>query len=172
MTEVGHTLTGAAIGVLCMPGKVSKRQRILHIAAFMLIATIPDWPLKSWGHDRYYFSHSFFVTLLFISLLFLIFFFSQKPRKKIGGWPVIMSGFLAWLSHLLLDSFYNHGKGIAIYWPFSKARLALPLPWFDVGTGSFAHLMQVFLIEFISYLPLLLLALLIRQQAFKIISAR
>ena len=187
MTEVGHVITGAAIGVLCMPEKINTRQNILHITSFMLIATIPDWPFKNWGHDRYYFSHSLFVTLLFISLLIITFFFSNKrfsrifrevaqirvptteiskePKKlrsKNGNWPVIFSGSLAWLSHLLLDSFYNHGKGIAIYWPFSKARLALPIPWFDVGTGSLAHLMRVFLIEFISYLPLLLLALLIR----------
>ena len=76
----------------------------------------------------------------------------------------MIGGSFAWLSHLLLDSFYNHGKGIAIYWPFSNARLALPIPWFDVGAGSLAHLLQVFLIEFISYIPFLLLALLIRQS--------
>ena len=162
MTEVGHTLTGAAIGILCMPHKNSATQRVLHIASFMLIATIPDWPFKNWGHDRYYLSHSLFVTLLLISLLFIAFFFSKKLRKMVGGWTVIIGGSLAWLSHLLLDSFYNTGKGIAIYWPFSKSRLALPIPWFDLGTFPIAHLMHVFLIEFLSYFPLVLLALLIR----------
>jgi membrane-bound metal-dependent hydrolase YbcI (DUF457 family) len=162
MTEVGHVITGAAIGVLCLPKKRTSKQRLLHITAYMLIATIPDWPFKNWGHDRYYFSHSLFVTLLFIALIFVVFLFSKKLRERIGGWSVIICSALAWLSHLLLDSFYNHGKGIAIYWPFSKARLALPIPWFDVGTGPFDHLMRVFLIEFISYSPLILLALLIR----------
>jgi hypothetical protein len=164
MTEVGHALTGAAIGVLCMPKESNRKQRFLHIASFMLIATVPDWPLKNWGHDRYYLSHSVFVTLLFILLLLIALFFSKNLRKKIGGWTVVTGGSLAWLSHLLLDSFYNHGKGIAIYWPFSKARLALPIPWFDVGTGSLSHLLQVFLVEFVSYFPLVLLALLIRMM--------
>jgi len=164
MTEVGHALTGAAIGILCVPKKSNGKQRFLHITSFMLIATIPDWPFKNWGHDRYYFSHSFFVTLLFIWLLLITLFFSKKLRNKLGGWAVITGGSLAWLSHLLLDSFYNHGKGIAIYWPFSKARLALPIPWFDVGTGSLAHLLHVFLVEFVSYFPLVLLALLIRMM--------
>jgi hypothetical protein len=164
MTQVGHVITGAAIGILCMPKNGTTRQRLSHVAAFMLIATIPDWPFKNWGHDRYYLSHSLFVTLLFISLWFTTFFFSKALRKKLGDWPVIMGGSLAWLSHLLLDSFYNHGKGIAIYWPFSTARLALPIPWFDVGTGSIGHLMQVFLIEFISYSPLIVLALFIHRN--------
>ena len=163
MTEVGHVITGATIGVLSMPKEITAKQKTIHIIAFMLVATIPDWPFKNWGHDRYYFSHSLFVTLLFIALLFIAFFFSKNLRNRVGNWPVMMAGALAWLSHLLLDSFYNHGKGIAIYWPFSNARLALPIPWFDVGTGSLAHLMQVFLIEFISYSPLLLVALLIRR---------
>jgi hypothetical protein len=42
MTEVGHVITGAAIGVLCLPGKRPKKQQFLHITAFMLIATLPD----------------------------------------------------------------------------------------------------------------------------------
>ena len=163
MTEVGHFITGATIGVLSMPKEITPKQKTVHIIAFMLMATIPDWPFKNWGHDRYYLSHSVFVTLLLIALLFIALFFSKKLRKKIGDWPVMMGGALAWLSHLLLDSFYNHGKGIAIYWPFSEARLALPIPWFYVGSGSLAHLIQVFLIEFISYSPFLLLALLIRR---------
>jgi membrane-bound metal-dependent hydrolase YbcI (DUF457 family) len=130
----------------------------------MLIATIPDWPFKNWGHDRYYFSHSLFVTLLLIFLIVVVLIISRKLRIEIGNWAVMIGGSFAWLSHLLLDSFYNHGKGIAIYWPVSKARLALPVPWFDVGVGSTAHIMHVFLIEFICYFPLLLLALLIRWK--------
>ena len=164
MTEVGHVLTGAAIGVLSMSKVTTAKQKTAHITAFMLIATIPDWPFKGWGHDQYYLSHSLFAALLLIFLMVMILMISRKLRIWIGGWTVAAGGSFAWLSHLLLDSFYNHGKGIAIYWPFSKARLALPIPWFDVGIGSPAHILQVFLIEIISYLPLFLLALLIRWK--------
>jgi len=164
MTEVGHVLTGVAIGILSMPKITTVKQKTVYMAAFMLIATIPDWPFKGWGHDRYYLSHSLFVTLLFIFLMVIILMISKKIRIGIGDWSVVIGGSFAWLSHLLLDSFYNHGKGIAIYWPFSKARLALPIPWFDVGIGSLSHIMRVFLIEFINYFPLFLLALLIRWK--------
>jgi hypothetical protein len=164
MTEVGHVLTGAAIGVLSLPGTTTIRHKIIHVIAFMLIATIPDWPIKNWGHDRYYFSHSLFVNLLFIFILFIIFFLFKKFRLLGGSWSVVISGSIAWLSHFLLDTFYNHGKGIMIYWPFSNARLALPIPWFDLGIGSLAHIIQVLLIEFISYFPLVLLALFIRRK--------
>ena len=164
MTEVGHAMTGATIGILCMPEYSIAKQRVLHITAFMLIATIPDWPFKNWGHDRYYFSHSLFTTLFFISLAILALMTFGKARTKIGNWPVVMGGTSAWLSHLLLDSFYNHGKGIAIFWPFSKARLALPIPWFDLGVGSPSHILHVVFIEFLSYFPLLILAILIRQK--------
>jgi hypothetical protein len=32
-----------------------------------------------------------------------------------------------------LDSLYNHGHGVAIFWPLSDVRLALPIPWFAVA---------------------------------------
>lgn len=160
MTQVGHVITGAAISVLSVPNRITPRQRTIYTIVFMLLATVPDWPFKNWGHDRYYLSHSLFVTLLFLMLLFIAFYFLRDLRQKIGG-------ALAWLSHLLLDSFYNHGEGVAIYWPVSSASLALPIPWFEVGTGPLAHLMRVFLIELISYMPLLLLALLVCRMLHK-----
>ncbi|MBI5354794.1 MAG: metal-dependent hydrolase [Chloroflexi bacterium] len=159
MTEVGHILMGATVGVLCRPKALTTKQTVVHMAAFMILATIPDLPFKNWGHDRYYFSHSVFVTLLLIFLFLLPFLFSRKLKMQIGGALVLAGGACSWLSHLLLDSFYNHGKGIAIYWPISSARLALPIPWFDVATGSSLHIIQVMLIEFASYSPILLLAI-------------
>lgn len=164
MTEVGHFLTGATIGVLSMPKSADKKHRTAHIAAFLFLAVIPDLPFKGWGHDRYYFSHSFFVTLLLILVVGLAFLLLKELRIKLGDWPVLIGGALAWLSHLLLDSFYNHGKGIMIYWPFSEARLALPIPWFGLGIGSPIQIAQVLLIEFVSYFPLLLLAIFLRRK--------
>jgi hypothetical protein len=46
---------------------------------------------------------------------------------------------------------YIHGKGIAVFWPFSEARLALPLPWFataDADTLICWHNVRVFGTEF------------------------
>jgi membrane-bound metal-dependent hydrolase YbcI (DUF457 family) len=83
-------------------------------------------------------------------------------RAGIGGWTIAIGGAAAWLSHLLLDSFYNHGKGIAIFWPFSAARLTLPVRWFSTVPSAYRFTLEalrVYAIEFASYFPLVLLAL-------------
>lgn len=159
---------GMTIGVVCKPKNTSPKQTAIYLVVFAFLANIPDLPLPNWGHDRYNISHSLFVTLLM--LVVAIFGLALLPvaRHRIGGWPVITGGALAWLSHLLLDSFYNHGRGIAIFWPFSTARLILPIPWFSVLPSippPFTWpIIQIFLIEFISYFPLLLLAIWLRRS--------
>ena len=82
MTQVGHTLTGLAIGVACLPGKRSARARLIHLVAFGFLANIPDLPLKNWGHDLYYFSHSLFVNLLLILIALSAFIFFEKYEGK------------------------------------------------------------------------------------------
>jgi len=77
------------------------------------------------------------------------------------------AGGLAWLSHMLLDSFYNHGQGVAIFWPLSDARLALPIPWFSVVYGVppslTPEMARAFAIELICYAPLVLAAIVARR---------
>jgi hypothetical protein len=167
MTPTGHILTGTAIGVLFMPDYETKRQKAVHLTLFAFLANIPDLPIENWGHDRYYFSHSLFVNMLLIGLGILAIFAYSKFRSQLVPWRLMIGGSICWLSHLLLDSFYNHGKGIAIYWPFSKARLALPIPWLAVSTDPFFSItfekIHIFLLEFVSFFPLLILAVLIRR---------
>ncbi len=171
MTPTGHILTGVSIGVLCLPQGASRKRTAGHLLAFAVLATVPDFPLPKWGHDKYLISHSIFVNLLIIGFVVTILAMLPSARKWISGWPVVASGAIAWLSHLLLDSFYNHGLGVAIFWPFSHARLALPIPWFSVMTASPLALtpenMRIFLIELASYLPLLLVAIVIRRAVGK-----
>jgi hypothetical protein len=53
--------------------------------------------------------------------------------------------------------------GLAMLWPFSKARLSPAVPWFEVLDKPLphfdAHSARVLLIELASYGPLFLLAL-------------
>ncbi len=166
MTGTGHTLTGAAVGVMCMPRQASAQGKAVHLAVFVLLANLPDLSLRNWGHDRYDVSHSVFVNLLIIVVAAAILGSWKRANLWIGGWWVIAGGALAWLSHLLLDSFYSHGKGVAIFWPFSDARLVLPIPWFSVVESPppiTAAIIREFLVEFASYFPLVLLAILIRK---------
>jgi membrane-bound metal-dependent hydrolase YbcI (DUF457 family) len=131
-----------------------------------LLPNLPDWPLTYWGHDRYTISHSLFVNLLlsFLALVFLA--WRPDVRHRIGGAVVLVGAVAAWLSHLILDSFYNYGGGVSIFWPFSGVSLALPIPWFSVVPPAppitLAHL-QGYAIEFISYFPLILLAYTLRR---------
>jgi len=167
MTQVGHTLTGLAIGVACLPGRESTRSRLLRLAIFALLAHVPDLPFRNWGHDLYYFSHSLFVNLLFIFILLIPFALLKAFRARAGGWTVLLGGTLAWLSHLLLDTFYNHGLGLAVFWPFSMARLALPIPWFSVvRDASFPftpETTRIFLTELAFYGSLLLAVIGLRK---------
>ncbi len=134
MTQVGHTLTGLAIGIACTPDRKLGQAKLLYIIPilFGFLANIPDLSVKNWGHNLYYFSHSIFVNTAIILLLFVPFIFLKRLRVRVGGWIIITGASLAWLSHLLLDTFYSHGKGLLMFWPFSGYRLALPIPWFSV----------------------------------------
>ena len=169
MTQVGHALTGAAIGVLCLPPHLSKRAAGGYLVAFALLANVPDFGFKNWGHDRYDISHSVFANLLIILALAAVFWLLPVVRARIGR-RVFLGGAASWLSHLLLDSFYNHGLGVAIFWPFSTTRLALPIPWLSVLNSPLPitwQAVQVWAIELVSFLPLLLLAIRLRRARVK-----
>ncbi len=132
MTTVGHSLTGLSIAMLTLPRGQSRRwfaMAAIHCVAF---ANVSDFPLPGWGHNAYHVSHSIFVTALLASLMALLLFWPTFHAKV--GINVIAAWSIAWLSHLPLDSMYAHGQGIAIFWPFSNAHLAMPVPWFETVT--------------------------------------
>jgi membrane-bound metal-dependent hydrolase YbcI (DUF457 family) len=167
MTLVGHALTGAAVGVAALPKQASRLRTVIQPAIFIFLANIPDLAIGDWGHGLYYYSHSIFSNLVFIILLLLILTISRKVATRLGGWPVLLGGSLAWLSHLLLDAFYNNEKGYGMFWPISEAHIALPIPWFSVMYGGLIPVtpekIHILLTELICYLPLLLLAILVRR---------
>lgn len=168
MTPMGHSLLGLAFAALALPEEVRSPKRILRSGGiafgFVALANLPDWPLPGWGHDKYHISHSLFVNLGLICIaIAAVQMFANKTW--IGGWRFLGLAALAWLSHLLLDSFYNHGRGIAIFWPMSKARLNLAMPWFanwDLSQPVVSqHNLSVFGIEFLAYSPILLAAIVV-----------
>ncbi|MDR3573791.1 MAG: metal-dependent hydrolase [Anaerolineaceae bacterium] len=168
MTSTGHFLTGISIGVLCLPKNSSKIHQVAHLSVFTILSIVPDLPFPGWGHgNKYYFSHSLFVNLALIASIIIAFLISSDIRRQVGGWPVMIGGALAWLSHLLLDSFYNTGYGVAIFWPVSDARLILPIPWLSLSQGQLYPFtlvnLKIVAIETVTFLPLLLLAIFIRR---------
>ena len=122
----------------------------------------PDWPISNWGHERYDISHSVFVTLALTGVVGVV--FSKTAAFRDPNTPRFVTlAALAWLSILLLDTFYGHGRGIAMFWPFSDGRLNLGIPWFQtpaLKTNSVFDLrtLKVFGVEFLFYFPILAVA--------------
>lgn len=73
---------------------------------------------------------------------------------------------LAWYSHLLLDTLYNHGYGLAMFWPVSDRSIALPVPWLSRGDREHVlslHNVMVAVYEFLTFTPLVVMAYLVKK---------
>jgi len=167
MTLVGHSLTGLAVAAAAFPSGLSRRQMAIGLGVFLILANIPDFAFPWWGHSAYYISHSIFVAgSLFAIALPVLWVVSvlggpRIPRRLIVGAAVV------WLSHLFLDTLYNHARGVPMFWPFSSWSLALPVPWFS-NVGSYrwpltVRKLQIFAIEFACYSPLPAVVLVVRR---------
>jgi hypothetical protein len=167
MTPIAHSLVGASLGIVSLPEFQSRRARAAFLAGFVVLASMPDLPVPYWGHGPYYHvSHSLFANGLLVVAIAACLRLWPRTRTTLGSPAVLAAGATAWLSHLLLDSFYNHGLGVKIFWPFSDAALVLPLPWFAALNGYPSWLssrnFHICLIELVCYSPLFLLAILWR----------
>ena len=164
MSPVGHSLVGLSLAAIAMPPSRGRFWKTGLLVSFVALANLPDWPIANWGHDRYDISHSIFVNISLIGLTTLVWLITPRLKSSLPL-PCFLLALSAWLSHLLLDSFYNHGLGIAIYWPFSDGRLNFAMPWFNTLDLSQSitsqHNLYVYFIEFIAYGPVLILALVV-----------
>lgn len=160
MTFVGHSLMGATLAQVALPIGATWKRWFLVVNVYALLAFFPDLPLPGWGHSAYFFSHSLFVNLLLIIPLTVAGCIGRAPAP-LNTRPLVLGAAAVWLSHFPLDALYNHGQGVAIYWPFSSATLNLALPWFETlnmrAPLTAAPNARVFLIEAMIYLPLFLL---------------
>ena len=148
-------MTGLSLAVLTLPRAQSIRWYLLTGLCFVFFANVPDFSLPGWGHGAYHISHSVFVTLLLASLLAMLL---LLPTFRVSvGRRVVVAWSAAWLSHMVLDSIYAHGRGIAIFWPFSDAHLAMPIPWFETLSLPVrsVHNLRVFAIEALAYTVML-----------------
>ncbi|MFK7817440.1 MAG: metal-dependent hydrolase [Planctomycetaceae bacterium] len=167
MSPVGHSLVGLTLATIAGEPKRSRRWKLVTAITFVALASLPDWPLPCWGHDRYDISHSIFVNVGLVTLFLTLWKWIPRINRSVPT-RYIAFGITAWLSHLLLDSFYNHGRGVAIFWPFSDGRLKLPIPWFNTLDLSQPilgnHNLSVFVIEFVAYSPLWLVSIILIQR--------
>lgn len=150
MSPVAHSLVGLALGNLAAR---SSPKRAWFLVAGVALANLPDWPLPGWGHDAYHVSHSLAVNLAIVAVAGLI------ARRWLDARSLAALA-CAWLSHLLLDSLYNHGKGVQIGWPLMDFRLNLPIPWLqtlEVERPLSWRNLSVALLELATFAPLALL---------------
>lgn len=164
MTPVGHSLMGLAIGCAMTPREFSRTATCVTLAAFVLLANGPDWPLPSWGHDRYAISHSLFVTAALVTALMGVAALVLRGTPWFS-WKLLLTGGMAWFSHLLLDTLYDGRKGLAMFWPLSDARVSLPIPIFHTMQLSplwSEHNARVFAVEGVVYGAVLAAVLLVR----------
>jgi hypothetical protein len=168
MTFVGHCMTGVAIGLVIIPTRTPRSRMFFGLAGCAVAANMPDLPIRHWGHDDYLFSHSLFVNSAIILLFVLAIALISKVFERKISWRLLFAWANAWLSHLLLDTLYNHGLGLSMFWPYSNAALALPIPWFhtiEVEAGLTAwHNLREYLFEFLSFSLIVVVAILIRWR--------
>ena len=164
MTTVGHTIMGVTTATVFIPFPLSRNKKFLWLATAIFAANIPDIALPGWGHDRYYFSHSIVVNAIILFLFIGLMLTLRRDYKFQKHFIAMFS--LAWMSHFILDSFYNHGKGLRAFWPISDAALNMPIPIFET-TDSSSNLFLTYLIEFLVYGSVLLLVYGLRRFCIK-----
>jgi len=170
MTTVGHSLMGMSLGLLCMPRFAKPSRRWIFLLGFAALGNVPDAYFLHSGPHSYGVRHSLFVNLSVIAAVWLAIVLAAKFARRALPLRIMLFGMAAWLSHLLLDSFYNHGKGVGVCWPLGPGRLNLPIPWFSTLRGGWArdmHTLRVVAIEAAAYGGLLLICLAARCTILK-----
>jgi membrane-bound metal-dependent hydrolase YbcI (DUF457 family) len=130
------------------------------------MALLPDWRLP-YHRDlfSYRIHHSLLVNALAVGLIGAAMGLSGGIRRP-GGRLVLLGMAVAVASHLVLDSFYSHGKGVPIGWPFGDFSLVMPLPWLHVQQRPMSldwTGVRIRLVEVLTFGPLVLAAILGRR---------
>jgi hypothetical protein len=171
MSPVGHSLLGSAIGVLVMPRELRPPAKAAFIATFIVLGNLADAWLPFVGWKWYRISHSVFVNLAICLIAIAASRLLRSKFPNICRRDVLLGAAAACLSHLLLDTFYNHGEGVQILWPLSDVSVALPLPWFShwpTKPPFFTwELFQASVIEIFFYAPFLAAAIFWRRFSSK-----
>jgi len=166
MTSLGHSLVGASIGLVCMPGLKKAHHRLLFLVGIIAVASLPDWPIPGWGHYRLHISHSVVVNggiMLLLVLGLRGFAGATLPTYR----PVLVGMPITWMSHFLLDTLYVDSS-MAIFWPLSDSAVSLPVPWLKtmphVPPPFDRQILLIFWYEILTFLPFFILAVIWRAR--------
>jgi len=164
MASIGHLATGALIGAVY--SRVTDTKPLPAMAAFAGLALAPDLDLlaipfnpRGTPLEHRVLSHALpFAAVVSLALALAL---GKRPyRLLLGG-----MSFLAMASHGVLDGFTRHGRGPALWWPFSDARYAFswqPLRGSESFAGYFTWQgIPTVLTEAVMFLPVMALTVLI-----------
>jgi inner membrane protein len=138
----GHIIASSTIGLTGFSKKAHAKALILA----GLCSIIPDADVLAFSYDISYTSiwghrgwtHSLVFALGFGTLIAGLFYGKEKDWWKMAIWFV-----LATASHPLLDMLTTGGRGCALWWPFSDARIFFPVRVILVSPlGALAFLSQ------------------------------
>jgi membrane-bound metal-dependent hydrolase YbcI (DUF457 family) len=164
MTFVGHSLVGLSFAAAGAP-ELRRKRFLVTAALFVLFANFPDLAFRI---IPYYESHTLVTVLVILGAAAAVMGICRR-REMLAEGQLILLGNLAVISHLLLDTFYNHGQGLMLFWPLSDSRQAFPIPWLSVLKPPLFPVterhVKVWLLEFATFAPLLMLVLLGRYVA-------
>jgi len=166
MMSLGHSLVGASIGLVCLPGFEKTRNRLLFLVGFIAVASLPDWPIPGWGHFRLDISHSVIVNGA--CMLGLVLVMRGLAGSMLRTYRLAVVGLvITWLSHFLLDTLYVDSS-MAIFWPLSDVAVSLPVPWLKtmphVPPPFDGRILLIFWYEALTFLPFLFLAVVWRVR--------
>lgn len=131
MTTIGHSLTGLSIGLFALPKKKSRLFITIYAVAFIILANFPDIEIKNWGHNRYDISHSIFVNLLLILILFLSLKFSKNGLNTIERKKIFLQVLLPGLAICFQTHFITMEKVLLFTGLFPMADLIFQFPGFQ-----------------------------------------
>ncbi len=170
MASIGHVAVAlAAAANVPLTGADTEPSRRIRLAAlWSVVAMLPDLDAigfaagvpyeAAWGHRGA--THSLAFALV-VALGVAPFY----RRFSVGAVPFFAATLLVAASHPLLDAMTTGGLGVALWWPFSDARIFFPRPWrvipvAPIGLGMLTrHGLGVLVRETILFAPVWLLAL-------------
>ncbi|HEX7641874.1 MAG TPA: metal-dependent hydrolase [Burkholderiaceae bacterium] len=131
-TILTHTAVPLALGIGLGAKCISRRLLAIGVAASML----PDVDVLGFRFNIAYtdtFGHRGVSHSLMFALMVAILASLFAKRLKTNGKNALLFVFVSCASHGLLDAFTNGGEGVALWWPFSNARLFFPWRCIEVS---------------------------------------
>ncbi len=102
---------GVSIGVLAGPRFATRLGGAGFLGACAMAADVPDLARRFAGQPHYNICHSVPVNLIAMALVVGAAWLWPAAGRRAGGRRGRACIGAAWLSHMLLDSMYNHGRG-------------------------------------------------------------